>query len=123
MPALLARQLLTSPKACLLLIDLINNRSGGDPNSVVMLGSSGRRIGVVRSYPRKSQIVREDDPADRVYEVVNGFAPLRCSEKDVGRLLVFISQEISSDRKALNNTALPSRRSPKPRFVSSRNKR
>src|SRR5215831_3613274 len=72
MPALLARQLLTSPKACLLLIDLINNRSGGDPNSVVMLGSSGRRIGVVRSYPRKSEIVREDDPADRVYEVVSG---------------------------------------------------
>jgi len=34
MPALLARQLLTSPKACLLLIDLINNRSGGDPNGV-----------------------------------------------------------------------------------------
>jgi CRP/FNR family nitrogen fixation transcriptional regulator len=37
-----------------------------------MLGSSSQRIGVVRSYPRKSQIVREDDPADRVYEVVNG---------------------------------------------------
>src|SRR5215469_4610333 len=36
-----------------------------------MLGSS-RRIGVVRSYPRKSQIIREDDPADHVYEVVNG---------------------------------------------------
>src|SRR5215469_6244732 len=37
-----------------------------------MLGSSSQRIGVVRSYPRKSQIVREDDPADRVYEVVSG---------------------------------------------------
>ena len=36
-----------------------------------MLGSS-RRIGVVRSYPRKSEIVREDDPADHVYEVVSG---------------------------------------------------
>ena len=36
-----------------------------------MLGSS-RRIGVVRSYPRKSQIIREDDPADYVYEVVSG---------------------------------------------------
>jgi CRP/FNR family nitrogen fixation transcriptional regulator len=36
-----------------------------------MLGSS-RRIGVVRSYPRKSQIIREDDPADHVYEVVSG---------------------------------------------------
>jgi len=37
-----------------------------------MLGSSGRRIGVVRSYPRKSHIIHEDDPADRVYEVVSG---------------------------------------------------
>src|SRR5690348_5481907 len=37
-----------------------------------MLGSSGKRIGVVRSYPRKSQIIREDDPADHVYEVVSG---------------------------------------------------
>lgn len=36
-----------------------------------MLGSS-RRIGVIRSYPRKSQIIREDDPADHVYEVVSG---------------------------------------------------
>jgi CRP/FNR family transcriptional regulator, nitrogen fixation regulation protein len=37
-----------------------------------MLGSSNQRIGVVRSYPRKSQIIREDDPADHVYEVVSG---------------------------------------------------
>ena len=37
-----------------------------------MLGSSSQRIGVVRSYPRKSQIIREDDPADHVYEVVSG---------------------------------------------------
>ena len=37
-----------------------------------MLGSSSQRIGVVRSYPRKSEIVREDDPADHVYEVVGG---------------------------------------------------
>jgi CRP/FNR family nitrogen fixation transcriptional regulator len=37
-----------------------------------MLGSSSQRIGVVRSYPRKSEIVREDDPADHVYEVVSG---------------------------------------------------
>jgi len=36
-----------------------------------MLGSS-RRIGIVRSYPRKGQIIREDDPADHVYEVVSG---------------------------------------------------
>jgi CRP/FNR family nitrogen fixation transcriptional regulator len=36
-----------------------------------MLGSS-RRIGIVRSYPRKSQIVREDDLADHAYEVVTG---------------------------------------------------
>src|SRR5262249_27397865 len=37
-----------------------------------MLGSSSQRIGVVRPYPRKSQIVREDDAADHVYEVVKG---------------------------------------------------
>jgi CRP-like cAMP-binding protein len=30
------------------------------------------RIGVVRSYARKSEIVREDDPANHVYEVVSG---------------------------------------------------
>src|SRR5215470_84827 len=37
-----------------------------------MLGSSSQRIGVVRSYPRESEIVREDDPADHIYEVVSG---------------------------------------------------
>ena len=37
-----------------------------------MLGSHSQHIGVVRSYPRKSQIIREDDPADHVYEVVSG---------------------------------------------------
>jgi CRP/FNR family transcriptional regulator, nitrogen fixation regulation protein len=37
-----------------------------------MLGSSSRCIGLVRSYPRKNQIIREDDPADNVYEVVSG---------------------------------------------------
>jgi CRP-like cAMP-binding protein len=31
-----------------------------------------QRIGVVRSYARKSEIVREDDPASRVYEVIAG---------------------------------------------------
>jgi CRP/FNR family transcriptional regulator, nitrogen fixation regulation protein len=29
-------------------------------------------MGVVRSYSRKSEIVREDDPAEHVYEVVSG---------------------------------------------------
>jgi CRP/FNR family nitrogen fixation transcriptional regulator len=37
-----------------------------------MLGSSSQRIGVVRSYSRKSHIIHEDDPADHVYEVVSG---------------------------------------------------
>ena len=37
-----------------------------------MLGSSSQRIGVVRSYPRKSQIILQDDPANHVYEVVSG---------------------------------------------------
>ena len=37
-----------------------------------MLGSSSRRIGVVRSYSRKSHIIHEDDSADHVYEVVSG---------------------------------------------------
>jgi CRP/FNR family transcriptional regulator, nitrogen fixation regulation protein len=37
-----------------------------------MLGSSSKRMGVVRSYSRKSEIVREDDPAEHVYEVVSG---------------------------------------------------
>jgi CRP/FNR family transcriptional regulator, nitrogen fixation regulation protein len=34
--------------------------------------SSIQPIGVVRSYPSKSQIIREDDPADHVYEIVSG---------------------------------------------------
>jgi len=29
-------------------------------------------VGIVRSYPRKSEIVREDDAADHVYEIVSG---------------------------------------------------
>jgi CRP/FNR family transcriptional regulator, nitrogen fixation regulation protein len=33
---------------------------------------SVERGGIVRSYPRKSQIIREGDPADHVYEVVSG---------------------------------------------------
>jgi CRP/FNR family nitrogen fixation transcriptional regulator len=36
-----------------------------------MFGSSSR-IGVVRSYARKSHIIHENDPADHVYEVVSG---------------------------------------------------
>ena len=36
------------------------------------LDPSIHRIGVVRSYARKNEIVREDDPADHVYEVVSG---------------------------------------------------
>jgi CRP/FNR family transcriptional regulator, nitrogen fixation regulation protein len=31
-----------------------------------------QRVGIVRSYARKSEIVREGDPADHVYEVVSG---------------------------------------------------
>src|ERR1700745_3624054 len=37
-----------------------------------MLGLSNQRIGVVRSVPRKSQIIREYDPAEHLYEVVSG---------------------------------------------------
>jgi CRP/FNR family nitrogen fixation transcriptional regulator len=37
-----------------------------------MLGSFSQRIGVVRSYARKREIIREDDPATRVYEVISG---------------------------------------------------
>src|SRR5262249_53224532 len=48
--------------------------SGGDTieGSVRMLGSSSQRISVVRAYPRKTEIVRQDDPADHVYEVISG---------------------------------------------------
>jgi len=31
-----------------------------------------QRVGIVRSYARKNEIVREGDPADHVYEVVSG---------------------------------------------------
>jgi CRP/FNR family transcriptional regulator, nitrogen fixation regulation protein len=37
-----------------------------------MFGSFSQRIGVVRSYARKGEIIREDDPATRVYEVISG---------------------------------------------------
>jgi CRP/FNR family transcriptional regulator, nitrogen fixation regulation protein len=36
------------------------------------LDPSIRRIGVVRSYAGKSEIVREDDPANHLYQVVSG---------------------------------------------------
>ena len=63
----------SQPETCLLLLDLNSNERGDThEGSVLMLGSSSQRFGVVRSYPRKSQIIREDDPADHVYEVVSG---------------------------------------------------
>jgi cyclic nucleotide-binding protein/sulfatase-like protein len=37
-----------------------------------MFGSFSQRVGVVRSYARKREIIREDDPATRVYEVISG---------------------------------------------------
>jgi CRP/FNR family nitrogen fixation transcriptional regulator len=37
-----------------------------------MFGSFSERIGVVRSYARKREIIREDDPATRVYQVISG---------------------------------------------------
>jgi CRP-like cAMP-binding protein len=37
-----------------------------------MFGSFSERIGVVRSYARKREIIREDDPATRVYRVISG---------------------------------------------------
>jgi len=37
-----------------------------------MFGSFSGRIGVVRSYARKREIIREDDPATRIYEVISG---------------------------------------------------
>ena len=48
--------------------------SWGDCNegSVQMFGSFSERIGVVRSYARKREIIREDDPATRVYQVISG---------------------------------------------------
>jgi hypothetical protein len=33
-----------------------------------------QKIGVVRSYRRKSEIFREEDPANRVYEFITGRA-------------------------------------------------
>ena len=37
-----------------------------------MFGSFSQRIGVIRSYARKGEIICEDDPATRVYEVISG---------------------------------------------------
>lgn len=64
---------LAQPRLSLLLGDLISSE-WGDTNegSVPMLGSFSRRIGVVRSYARKREIIREDDPATRVYQVISG---------------------------------------------------
>jgi CRP/FNR family transcriptional regulator, nitrogen fixation regulation protein len=45
-------------------------------------------VGVVRSYVFKSQIIHEDDPADRVYEVISGlvctYRMLREGRRQVG---------------------------------------
>jgi len=45
-------------------------------------------VGVVRSYVFKSQIIHEDDPADRVYEVISGlvctYRMLRQGRRQVG---------------------------------------
>ena len=37
-----------------------------------MFGSFSERIGVVRSYARKREIIREEDPATRLYQVISG---------------------------------------------------
>jgi CRP/FNR family nitrogen fixation transcriptional regulator len=37
-----------------------------------MFGSFSQRIGVVKSYARKREIIREDDPATRLYQVISG---------------------------------------------------
>jgi CRP/FNR family transcriptional regulator, nitrogen fixation regulation protein len=37
-----------------------------------LLDTSIQRMGVVRSYPCKGEIIRENDPANRLYEVVRG---------------------------------------------------
>src|SRR5215813_10920233 len=68
-----AHQSLASPRPGLLLTDLNSNERGDThEGSEQMLGASSQRIGVVRSYPRKNQIIHEDDPAAHVYEVVSG---------------------------------------------------
>ena len=30
-------------------------------------------MGIVRFFARKREIIREDDPADRIYEVIKGY--------------------------------------------------
>src|SRR5262249_6898723 len=118
-----AHQSLASPRPGLLLTDLNSNERGDThEGSEQMLGSSSQRIGVVRSYPRKSQIIHEDDPADHVYEVVSGTV-VRCSEMDVGRFPAFIFQAMFLDWKTPKNKTSLSKQSPKLRFGSSKNKR
>jgi hypothetical protein len=55
-----------------------------------------QKIGVVRSYRRNSEISREEDATDRVYELISGtVCTCKILKQDAGRLLVFISQVIS----------------------------
>jgi CRP-like cAMP-binding protein len=72
--------------------------------------SSIQPVGIVRSYPRKREIVREDDPADQIYEVVSGTI-CTCKMLREGRRQIadFYSQETFSGWKAPNNTASPPR--------------
>jgi CRP-like cAMP-binding protein len=83
-----------------------------------------QRVGIVRSYARKSEIVREGDPADHLYEVVSG-AVCTCRTLREGRRQItgFISQAMLSDWKAPKNTTSPPKRSPTLRFGLSKNNR
>ncbi len=47
-----------------------------------------RRAGIIRSYARKNEIVREDDPANHVYEVVSGTV-CTCKMLREGRRQIF----------------------------------
>jgi len=74
-----------------------------------MFGSFSQRIGVVRSYARKREITREDDPATRVYEVISGTVcttkMLRDGRRQVGGF--YFAGDVFGLESAVKHTLAP----------------
>src|SRR5215469_15363159 len=74
-----------------------------------MFGSFSQRIGVVRSYARKREIIREDDPATRLYQFISGTVcttkMLRDGRRQVGGF--YFSGDVFGLEAAVKHTLAP----------------
>jgi CRP-like cAMP-binding protein len=90
------------------------------------IGAIARRIGIVRSYPAKCEIVHQNAPAMRVYEVISGTV-CTCKVLKNGRRQIagfYFSGDVfgleSVDR---SDTWSPQKRLPKLKSAFSKSKR